>query len=157
MAAAGAGDDRKGMRKAMQDLHAAFENSYAPLRGKTIRLTWTDGPTKGETHEHHFHQDSTVEWHSVGDGSKASSHPERPRFADFPIGADACMFSYLSKSGFTLTAVLRFQDQSVVGFASNESSWFPVKGTFEMRSAIGRRMEALRSSLRATSSPRATS
>ncbi len=117
----------------------AVENAYAPLRGKIIRLTWTDGPTKGETHEHVFHQDSTVEWHRDGDEKAAS--PERARFADFAIGADSCMFSYLSKSGFTLTAVLRFQDESVVGFASNETSWFPVKGTFEVVTAGDRRTE----------------
>jgi hypothetical protein len=140
----------------MQDLHAAVENAYAPLRGKTIRLAWTDGPTKGEIHEHVFHQDSTVEWHSVGNDSKAGGTTERPRFADFPIGTDACMFSYLSKSGFTLTAVLRFQDLSVVGFASNETNWYPVKGIFEVIAAIDRRTEAPHSSRRATSSPRAT-
>ena len=31
------------------------------IRGKTIRLKWTEGPTKGATHEHVFHNDGTVE------------------------------------------------------------------------------------------------
>jgi hypothetical protein len=34
------------------------------IRGKTVRLTWTEGPTRGMTHEHVFHQDGTVEWWS---------------------------------------------------------------------------------------------
>ncbi|HEY2630557.1 MAG TPA: hypothetical protein VGI57_15615 [Usitatibacter sp.] len=145
------------MQKILRDLHMAVENAYAPLRGKTIRLTWTDGPTKGETHEHAFHQDSTVEWHTVGMDAAAASETQRPRFADFAIGAEACMFSYLSRSGYTLTAVLRFQDESVVGFASNDKTWFPVKGTFEVMGSSLHRTEALHSSPQATSSLRATS
>ena len=35
------------------------------INGKTIRLSWTDGPTKGTTQEHVFHKDGTVEWHSI--------------------------------------------------------------------------------------------
>ena len=31
------------------------------VRGKTIRFSWTDGPTKGETQEHVFHDDGSVE------------------------------------------------------------------------------------------------
>jgi hypothetical protein len=143
------------MSNIMRDLHMAVENTYAPLRGKTLRLTWTEGPTKGETHEHVFHQDSTVEWHTVG--VEADGETQRPRFADFAIGADACMFSYLSQSGYTLTAVLRFQGESVVGFASNEKSWFPVKGTFEVMDVNVRRTEVPHSSQQAMSSLRATS
>lgn len=32
----------------------------AEIRGKTIRLTWTEGPTKGTTHEHIFHEDGLL-------------------------------------------------------------------------------------------------
>ena len=31
------------------------------VSGKTIRLSWGDGPTKGTTQEHAFHKDGTVE------------------------------------------------------------------------------------------------
>ena len=30
------------------------------VSGKTIRLTWTDGPTKGTTQEHVFHKDGRL-------------------------------------------------------------------------------------------------
>lgn len=59
----------------------------AAVRGKTIRLTWTEGPTKGLTHEHVFHQDGTVEWHDVANrGSppkpqQASRPKEKPKYA----------------------------------------------------------------------------
>jgi hypothetical protein len=146
------------MRGNAQMLADKIEKLSDPLRGKTIRLTWTDGPTKGKTHEHVFHQDSTVEWHAVGaDGEKADSgnDPERPRFADFPAGDGACAFSYLSNSGYTLTVILRFEDGSMVGFASNDRDWHPVRGTFEVMNANGRRKEVPRNSPRMTSSPRA--
>lgn len=44
--------------------------------GKTIRLSWTDGPTKGTTQEHVFHEDGTVEWHSIETGGKAKPAAE---------------------------------------------------------------------------------
>ena len=44
---------------------------------------------------------------------------------------DAYAVSYLSGSGYTLTVVLNFKDHTMVGFASNDKQWFPVKGTFE--------------------------
>lgn len=47
------------------------------LRGKTVRWTFDEGPTKG-------------------------------------------------------TAVLNFEDGTVLSFASNEKSWFPAKGSFEV-------------------------
>ena len=40
--------------------------------------------------------------------------------------------SYLAASGYTLTVVLNFQDQKVVGFASSAKDWHPVRGRFEV-------------------------
>lgn len=112
------------------------------VRGKTIRLSWTDGPTKGTTHEHVFHADGTVDWHSVdgeekekaqtGGAQQAAPKPERPKYAAFAVSDDVCLVSYLSTSGYTLTVILRFTDGSTVGFASNDKTWFPVQGTFEV-------------------------
>ena len=119
------------------------------VRGKTIRLTWTDGPTKGTAQDHIFHVDGTVEWHaSAGDkkpvdgasGAKESKQPEKsekseksekPAYAAVRITDDVCLISYLSQSGYTLTATLNFRDGTTVGIASNEKTWVPVKGTFE--------------------------
>jgi hypothetical protein len=100
------------------------------VRGKTIRLTWTDGPTKGTAQDHIFHVNGTVEWHSVGD-DKATKKPERPVYAGVKITDDVCLISYLSQSGYTLTVTLNLRDGTTVGVASNEKTWVPVKGTFE--------------------------
>ena len=47
------------------------------------------------------------------------------------ISDDVHAVSYLAKSGNTLTVVLNLADKTLVGFASNDKQWFPVKGTFE--------------------------
>ena len=82
------------------------------VRGKTIRFTWKDGPTKGKTHEHVFHDDGTVEWHSMGSSDGGSSgQAERVRYADEKITRVVRLVSYLSKSGYTLSVALNFEDR----------------------------------------------
>ncbi len=114
-----------------------------PVRGKTVRLSWITGPTKGAVHEHVFHDDGTVEWHTVSDNGElshktteatndTSAPAERPAYAAFSITYDVCLISYLSSSGYTLTVVLNFNDGTTRGFASNDKTWVPVKGTFEV-------------------------
>ena len=98
------------------------------ITGHTLRFTWTDGPTRGETHEHVFHEDGSVEYHKVG----AAGQPTREkRYAAARVTDDVCAVSYLAASGFTLTVVLDFRSGALVGFASNDKQWYPLKGTFE--------------------------
>jgi len=87
----------------------------AAIRGKTIRFAWTEGPTKGKTHEHVFHQDGTVTW-SDADTSKTAQ----------PSGSAA------AAKGYTLTVVLNFHDQQLVGFVSSGKEWYPVRGTLQV-------------------------
>ena len=105
----------------------------AAVRGKTIRFTWLDGPTKGNVHEHVFHPDGTVEWHDAG-GSKPGSggKAERPPYAAVEVADDVCAVSYLAPSGFTLTVVLNFKTGRLVGFASGAKEWYPIGGTFDV-------------------------
>jgi hypothetical protein len=118
------------------------DRKLAPaIRGKTIRLTWTEGPTKGATYEHIFHQDGTVEFHQT-DGSekkgsseqptKTDATAERPDYAALPVADGIYAVSYLGSSGYTLTVVLNFRDHRMVGFASGAKEWYPVEGTFEV-------------------------
>jgi len=102
------------------------------IRGKTIRLTWTDGPTKGTTHEHVFHDDGTVEWRDAANPQKVAPPKERPEYAAMKVADDIYAVSYLAPSGYTLTVVLNLGDHSVVGFASSSKDWHPVQGTFEV-------------------------
>ena len=102
------------------------------IRGRTIRLTWTDGPTKGTTHEHVFHDDGTVEWRDAANPQKGAPPKERPEYAAMKVADDIYAVSYLAPSGYTLTVVLNLGDHSVVGFASSSKDWHPVQGTFEV-------------------------
>jgi molybdenum cofactor biosynthesis protein MoaF len=115
------------------------EEPAAAVRGKTIRLTWTEGPTKGTTHEHVFHQDGTVEWHDAAPAKAPAAKPqqasrpkEKPKYAALRVADDIYAVSYLSASGYTLTVVLNFKDRRMVGFASSAKDWHPVQGTFEV-------------------------
>jgi len=97
------------------------------VSGKTLRFTWTDGPTRGESHEHVFHEDGSVEFRKAG----SDGHFKREeRYGAARVSDDVEIVSYLSSSGFTLTVALNFRDNSIVGFASSDKQWFPVRGTF---------------------------
>jgi hypothetical protein len=110
------------------------------VRGKTMRWTWTEGPTKGQVHEHIFHPDGTVEWHEARQAPADRAAPpttakpghERPPYAAFEVTSDVYAVSYLAPSGFTLTVVLNFASRQLVGFASGKDQWHPVRGTFEV-------------------------
>lgn len=109
----------------------------AAVRGKTIRMTWTAGPTKGSTHEHVFHEDGTVEWRDPGapkgsPGEPGSAAREKPEYAAVGVAEDIYAVSYLAGSGYTLTVVLNFREKRMVGFASSSKDWHPVQGTFQL-------------------------
>jgi hypothetical protein len=107
--------------------------SSACVKGRTLRFAWTDGPTAGRTHEHHFHDDGTVDWKAVdGEGSGRPATPkERPEYFAADVGSQACFVSYLASSGYTLSVVIDFATGTVVGVASNQSQWTPVRGRLE--------------------------
>ena len=121
-----------------------------PVRGKTMRWTFTEGPTAGSTYEHAFAKNGTVKYKSVGGGPDAAKRdakgtaakkkpakakrpekPDAPKYAALRAADGAYAVSYLSGSGYTLTVVLNLANKTLVGFASNDKQWFPVKGTFE--------------------------
>ena len=102
------------------------------IRGKTVRLTWTDGPTRGMTHEHVFHQDGTVEWHDAGSAGKGGAAKERPPYAAVQVADGVYVVSDLAASGYTLTVVLNLRDKKVVGFASSSKDWHPIRGKLEV-------------------------
>jgi molybdenum cofactor biosynthesis protein MoaF len=102
------------------------------IKGKTIRLAWTEGPTRGMTHEHVFYQDGTVEWHDAKAAGQGGPAKERPPYAAVEVADGVYAVSYLAASGYTLTVVLNFRDQNVIGFASSAKDWHHVRGRFEV-------------------------
>jgi hypothetical protein len=119
----------------MQDVERA-----GAIRGKTIRFVWNEGPTKGKTHDHVFHPDGTVTWSDAGTskaaapggGGSGGGPREKPPYGASRVADDIYVVSYLAPSGYTLTVVLNFGDQRLVGFASGAKEWFPVRGVFQV-------------------------
>lgn len=120
-----------------------------PVRGKTIRWKYDDGPMAGKTFEHTFGTDGVVAWTEV-DGREDTTKPsangrpkteERPtetkaKYEVAPINEDVCAVSYLAASGFTLTSVLHFSAGTLVSFASNEKQLIQQRGTFEVEERV---------------------
>ena len=120
-----------------------------PLRGKTIRWSYDDGPMAGKTFEHTFGNDGTVTWRekaSEDEGNKPPSNGKqktgkpateaKAKYEVAPVNEDVCAVSYLSDSGFTLTSVLDFDSGTVVSFASNEKELVPQRGMFEVAERV---------------------
>jgi len=115
-----------------------------PLRGKTMRFTFHEGPTKGASYDHTFRDDDTVTWRDSASpkrdepSEKASvkngkSDKEPPtEYGSFQVADDVYVVSYLSKSGYTLTVALNFETDELFGFASNNENWYRVRGIFEV-------------------------
>lgn len=110
------------------------------LAGRTLRWTFTEGPTAGKTFEHTFHPDGTVVWRGVDgaaqdkpkrEGGASASTPPKVKYASFEVAPDTHLVSYLSEAGFTLTVALNFKTRQCYGVASNNESWYPLTGTFE--------------------------
>jgi hypothetical protein len=126
-------DPGKGSSSATLDRHVA---------GTTQRWTFDEGPTKGKTYEHTFHEDGTVEFREVkgepaapsrgGDGKPGGgAQADRPQYGVAHVTDGVHAVSYLSKSGYTLTVVLDEKSGQLHGFASNDKEWYPVHGRFE--------------------------
>jgi len=101
------------------------------LSGKSIRWTFTDGPMAGTTFEHFFDADSSVTWRIVDGPHKGATKRER-LYAAEQIDEQTWAVSYLAASGHTLTVVLNFANHRAIGFASNDKTWVPQHGTFEV-------------------------
>jgi molybdenum cofactor biosynthesis MoaF-like protein len=120
-----------------------------PLRGKTIRWTYDDGPMAGRSFEHTFDSDGRVTWRETGgedrgakppaNGKQKTGKPATRATAKYEVAKvndDVCAVSYLSESGFTLTSVLDFDSGTVVSFASNEKELVPQRGMFEVAERV---------------------
>jgi hypothetical protein len=90
-----------------------------PVRGKTLRWRFDDGPVKGKTFEHAFSMDGTVTYREI---SETGAGPEGPRahYEAIPVDDHIYVVSYLASSGWTLTTVVDTRSRKIVSFASNE-------------------------------------
>ena len=101
------------------------------LTGKTIKWTFVDGPTAGATFEHSFNDDGSVTWRAL-DGQWKGATAREKSYVAVKVNEKTWVISYLAASGHTLTVVLNFDDNRVVGLASNDKSLSSLNGTFEL-------------------------
>lgn len=102
--------------------------SAHPIRGKTIRFRFKDGPMAGKTYEHAFSGDGKVAYGAPGTTDKSPA-------VDFELAKikdDVYAVSYLGKGGYTLTSILDFTSNKLVSFSSNEAGMQVQRGTFEV-------------------------
>ena len=108
------------------------------IRGKTVRFEFHEGPTKGASYDHSFHDDGTVSWRDASaktaatKGTSEKTKEPPTEYGSFQVTDDVYVVSYLSKSGYTLTLALNFETDELFGFASNDQHWYPVRGIFEI-------------------------
>src|SRR5467141_1648149 len=122
-----------------------------PIRGKTIRWRYDDGPMAGTTFEHVFGTDGTVSWREIkghpeeNTTNESTNGPrkteERPteakaKYEVAPVNDEVCAVSYLAPSGYTLTSVLDYASGTVVSFASNEKELVEQRGMFEVAERV---------------------
>ena len=93
-----------------------------PVRGKTVRWSFDDGPVAGKTFEHTFAADGTVRWREIGatGGVPTAGGEPSVKYEAFRVDAEVYVVTYLARSGWTLTTVVDEKDRTVVSVASNE-------------------------------------
>jgi hypothetical protein len=97
-----------------------------PIRGKTIRWTFSDGQMKGKSFDHTFDENGSVSWTMPG-GKKGRA----AKYESAPVGEGVHAVSYRVDGGYTLTVVLDFRTHQLVAFASNDKELSLQHGTFE--------------------------
>jgi len=92
-----------------------------PVRGKTIRWSYDDGPVKGQLFEHTFGTDGKVSYREPGASRGGGAEPSIPYNVEV-IDDHVYAVSYLSTNTWTLTTVVNESSRKIVSFASNEKS-----------------------------------
>ena len=123
-----------------------------PIRGQTIRFTFSDGPMAKKTFEHVFDSKGTVSFRMVGEDAASPSEKVKgddskkasePKYEFAMLSNDVGAVSYLGGGGYTLTTVLDFKTKKLVAFSSNEKGVSVQHGTFEYAKSVPTRAPSL--------------
>jgi hypothetical protein len=107
------------------------------LAGRTLRWTFSDGPTASKTYEHTFNDDGTVVYREVGGPAEqkpdAGSKPKASiKYASYEVAPGMHFVSYLSPdNGYTLTVLADTNKKLVYAIASGGKEWYPLEGKLE--------------------------
>lgn len=99
--------------------------------GRTIKWTFDDGPMAGVPIEHDLHADGSITWRIVDGPHKGVSRREEP-FDARRVSENVWTLSYRAASGHTLTVVMNAADGRLTAYGSDNASWEPMSGRFEI-------------------------
>jgi hypothetical protein len=105
--------------------------STHPIRGKTLHLSFKDGPMAGKTVAHTFHVDGSLDFAMVEDG-KAGKPNRIDAYEVAKLGEQTYVASYLGTGGYTLTMALDLASGAMVAVSSNEKEVQLQHGSFEV-------------------------
>ncbi|MEO7108946.1 MAG: hypothetical protein ABI183_00795 [Polyangiaceae bacterium] len=102
-----------------------------PIRGKTIRFTFDDGPMAKKSVDHTFNDDGSLDFAMSGDDKKQQKPTHVDKYEVATVGSDVTIISYLGSGGYTLTVALDMKAKKLVAFSSNEKSVSVQHGSFQ--------------------------
>lgn len=100
-----------------------------PVRGRTIRWTWKEGPDKGSLVEHVFGEDGRMLFRVMNGRHKSTAKVERT-YESTRVSPDLYTVSYRTAAGSTMTVFLNFKTRTLLGLSSDSEGWYPARGTF---------------------------
>jgi len=121
-----------------------------PIRGRTLRFTFNDGPMATKTFEHIFDASGTVKYRMVDSatssgnstGGNETTKATDSKYEIATLREDVGAVSYVGSGGYTLTTVLDFKTKKLVAFSSNEKGVSVQHGVFEYEEQASPRMSA---------------
>ena len=104
-----------------------------PIRGKTIRWTFTDGVMKNKSFDHTFNDDGSLTFMMQNHGLYTNDICKVTRIVKYVVatlGADVTIVSYFVPHGYTLTVAMDMKTKKLVAFSSNDKGVEVQHGTF---------------------------
>src|SRR5262249_17012915 len=94
-----------------------------PIRGRTFRCRWANGPTANMAQEHVFHLNGSLEWRLL-DGPDEGRSAKELTYAVLPVADDVYLVSYRTRAGQTLTAALNFRTRELAAVTASQDDWY---------------------------------
>ena len=93
------------------------------LFGAKLRFHFSEGPMKDKDFDHVFRGETAVDWSLVGSATTTTS-----RGTLIQIGDSCYVGSYITASGYTLTAAMNLASGELCAFASDGKYWSTHRG-----------------------------
>jgi phenolic acid decarboxylase len=99
------------------------------IKGHSFEWRWEKGAFKGAGFGVDFKNDGTLVWRGIAGPVLGKTDSEK-QYEAKNIAENIYLVSWAEKSGYVVTIVLNFADQSCHGIVSNKNEWYPLEGKF---------------------------